>query len=222
MLMCYRTQRRVRAIRQGFDDRLLVFIDLDGTGIGMADAASQINKWRCAYEDELELLAFMRLEQTHSISIGRSRQRAVARYLRTQGVPVAVGIDETNSLHAKAKWQCCDDDKHVSLAIAASACADLALTSAPDSDDCAVRTPFVIGCGAMANAAAQTTLVTQTAETIEHGMTHPCGLIIDVFSDSAAPASCDDHPLLRRLAAAVHQRRISCATRRFASLSGAL
>ncbi|CAN7647959.1 hypothetical protein LJR230_004836 [Trinickia sp. LjRoot230] len=221
MLMCYRTQRRVRAIRQGFDDRLLVFIGLDEPDIVIADASNQMNKWRCAYEDELELLAFMRLAQTDAISFHPSRQRAVARYLRAQGVPVAVGIDETNSLHAKANWQC-DDDKHASLAIAASACADLALTNASNSDDCAVRTPFVIGCGAMADAAAQAALVAQTAQTIEYGEAHPCGLVIDLFSDSAATASGDDHPLLRRLATAVHQRRISCATRRFASLSGAL
>lgn len=158
MLTCYRTQRRVRAIRSGFDDRLLVFVDIEPPrgSLGRARATRQLHAWRATYDDELEILPFVR-----DIEIAPANATEAA----------VIGC-----LHAPADRLEIEQDA----------------------------------------------LVAKTVYAIEFGETHACGLVLRLPYDASATEADPRHPLLSQLATAIDRRRITWATRRFASLRGAL
>lgn len=238
MLTCYRTQRRVRAIRSGFDDRLLVFVDIEPLPLSMADAAKQLRAWRAAYDDELEIIAFIPLPQPDIAASDMRCRRSLTARMRALGLPVAGGVDESTDAgscrspsnpslttpHLEG-WRCCDDDRHASLTRAALACVDLVLVHDIEAGAASFAASEVIGCIHVPSdrlEIEQGKLVAATADAIEFGNPHACGLVLRLPWCASNAEADTRHPLLSQLAAAVDRRRITCATRRFASLRGAL
>jgi hypothetical protein len=240
MLIRNGVRRRVQAIREGLDDRLLVLIEFDASAVVTAVTAQACGErlctWRAAYEDELEVVAFLRMGLALEPSGEMNRQRTVAQALQAQGLPVAIGVSTVSTVpplpttpKCLEQWAWCEGDRHMPLDAPHTA-ADLFFTRCDD----AVRSQYanehehagsmplmprlIVVCEPTASAADQAALCAQMAEDIASGAAVACGLILAPFAEGQAAEPNGTHPLLTLLANAVHGRRITLATRRFAPL----
>lgn len=236
MLMRTRTQRHVQAIRHHADDRLIVLIEV-GTHATSAsaahDVAVRIDAWRTIYEDELEVLAFVR--GTASADSAIDHARSAAQRLHTVGVPVVLGVLPPEPAGARAarrprfeRWGWCDGNEP-RMAVGSTVPVDVVLVRLDAIDEPGqassidtVATRLVVGCAPSADAIDQTVLASQTAQDIECGIGHACGLVLAPSAGHAGASFDDTHSLLSLLANAVYSRRITFATRCFTPLRSAL
>ncbi|RKP48317.1 hypothetical protein [Trinickia fusca] len=236
MLMRNRTQRHVQAIRHHADDRLLVLIEVGAharCASAAHDVAVRIDAWRTIYEDELEVLAFVRGTAADDPAIERAR--SAAQRLHTVGVPVVLGVLPPEPAGTRAarrarfeRWGWCDGEEP-RLAAGSTAPVDVVLVRLDTIDEPGqassidtVATRLVVGCSPSGDAIDQTVLASQTAQDIECGVAHACGLLLAPSVDHTDEAFDDIHALLSLLASAVYRRRITFATRCFAPLRSAL
>lgn len=217
---------RIDAIRNGFDDRLLVLVECDpNAAMPLGIAADRIRAWRDLFENELEVLAFLRIGPAteHHDSMDVDAQCEAVRYLSSQQLPVAIaapslfqqGSDTPIAEHDAPtnieRWLPCKNDLRYLLHIARLP-ADLLLCER-DTRHRSQKTPpdCFIGPGYAASPAKQTAFVEDFARRIVMHEDAALGAVLAPLGTHAHAAAADGNALLASLADAVYLRRIRCA-----------
>lgn len=221
--------RRIDAIRNGFDDRLLTLVEYDpNTAASLEAIGDRIRTWRHRFDDELEVFAFMRIGptamNTNNDALDIETQCKASRYLSSQGLPVAVAVaaatsaarhideppvDRTLSSNIEY-WSPCNDDLRYLLK-AARLPADLLLCAHDTPRPGCTQIERFIGAKPPTSHAAQTTFVAAFAQHIAMRENTALGIVLTPFGTAADPIPADGQALLASLADAVYHRRIRCA-----------
>ncbi len=222
----------IDAIRHGFDDRLLALTEFEpGTSVTLETAAERIQAWRAQFEDDLEVVAFVRIGTTPASTSnsanddpdGSEQQCAAVRALSALKLPVAVAIvqsaesrNDTSQTGADSpgnveQWTLCENDFR-SLLMAIRVPADVLVCKFDRLR--APRTPAMqpfVGLGPSASRAQQLAFVTDFAHGVALRGDAPLGVVLAPFAAWDDSASVNSHRLLGILADAVYRRRIRCA-----------
>lgn len=210
---------RIDAIRQGFDDRLPTLVEYDPSGTtSFAQATECIHAWREIFEDELEVLAFVRIDPAR-----RETQCAAVRHFAESNLPVAVAahspgapaIDVRVDIDRLARpnidrWTICNSDLR-SLLMAARIPADLLLCECEASLEHAARIDGFAGIGYTASDEARGAFAADFARRAAAREEEALGPVLAPFGPHEHPHRADADVLLGLLADAVYQRRIRCA-----------
>lgn len=222
----------IDAIRHGFDDRLLALTEFEpGAPVTLEAAAERIQAWRAQFEDDLEVVAFVRIGATPASTSnsanddadGTEQQCAAVRALSALKLPVAVAIvqpvelgNDTSQTDGDSprnieQWTLCENDFR-SLLMAIRVPADMLVckfdrSRAPRSP---TMQPFA-GLGPAASQAQQLAFVTDFAHGVALRGDAPLGVVLAPFAAWDDSTSVTSHRLLAILADAVYRRRIRCA-----------
>ena len=218
---------RIDAIRHGFDDRLLVLVECEPNAtIPLDIAADRIRAWRYQFEDELEVLAFVRIGPyaEHGNTMNVEAQCEAVRYLSSQALPVAVaapsslhepGLDTPIAGYASPtqteRWLPCKNDLRYLLEVARLPGELLLCERDTRHRSHAFPSDCFIGPGYAASHAQQTAFVEDFARRILLHEDAGLGAVLAPLGTHANSTATDGNALLAALADAVYLRRIRCA-----------
>ena len=219
------------AIRQGFDDRLLAFVEYDPAASVTLDMAAEcIHAWRRLFEDDLEIAAFVRIGSTLTSTNDRAdrteEQCAAVRAIATHQLPVAVAVlgsagpcdsskdpaqADDDSTDNREQWTLCESDFR-SLLIAIHVPADVLLCAFDRSlaPRASTMQPFP-GLRPTASRAERSAFVSEFARGVAMRGDMPLGIVLSPFDSSDVSCSLDAQRLLGVLADAAYHRRIQYA-----------